>query len=450
MRIKIYFILLFILPAFLFAQADKESRKVQLADGSFVIPDNYPELVKPVKPVYPNDAILQDIQGKVYVKVTINESGKVESARIAQGISPSLNKAALTAAKKMEFKPAVLKGKNVKVSIAVPVNFILDPNKKGPEIETNKNIIAGQALKEKEGDQNIEPDPSVFIPVEKQPERLKIVKPVYPELAKRANITGRVILKVLVSKEGKPIKTLLLKADNEIFIEPSKEAAMKTLFSPAIQNRKPIMCWVNIPYVFSLGEEDKRDKSIISMILLDDVSFSKASDISLKYLEGRVSLQCFFTVEAALSSWEYLAKTNTELDKKALEIVRRSIPENINDGIKKNQAGKEVFCFEYNLNFVCSKSDKNFVTKYDPTYPEGAKKDKLQGTVEIELAFNMDGSLRYKKIAKGCNSILDAAALNIAENDRILPKSIQRVPDGQEDKFFFYIIKVIDFIYPEE
>jgi outer membrane biosynthesis protein TonB len=28
---------------------------------------------------------------------------------------------------------------------------------------------------------------------------------------------------------------------------------MKTLFTPAIQNGKPITCWVNIPFKFTLG-----------------------------------------------------------------------------------------------------------------------------------------------------------------------------------------------------
>lgn len=118
-------------------------------------------------------------------------------------------------------------------------------------VQVTQDIKIEQEVQKKSDD---DPDPSTFVPVEKQPERIQIVKPVYPEIAQRAGLTGQVILKVLVNKEGKPIKTQVLKADNEIFIEPAKEAAMKTLFTPAIQNNKPITCWVNIPYKFSLGK----------------------------------------------------------------------------------------------------------------------------------------------------------------------------------------------------
>lgn len=98
------------------------------------------------------------------------------------------------------------------------------------------------------------PNPADFMPVEKNPEPIQLVKPVYPEIAQRAGLTGLVVLRVLVNKEGKPMRTQVIKADNDLFVEPAKEAAMKTLFTPAIQNGKPITCWVNIPFRFSLNK----------------------------------------------------------------------------------------------------------------------------------------------------------------------------------------------------
>lgn len=106
-------------------------------------------------------------------------------------------------------------------------------------------------VEEKKVDDN--PDPSSFVPVEKEPMPIAQVKPVYPEIASRAGLTGQVVLRVLVNKEGRPIKVMVFKADNDIFVEPAKEAAMKTLFTPAIQNGKPITCWLNMPFKFSLG-----------------------------------------------------------------------------------------------------------------------------------------------------------------------------------------------------
>ncbi len=124
-------------------------------------------------------------------------------------------------------------------------------------ISDGGNVQITQDIKiepEKRASEDDNPDPSTFQAVEKNPEPIQLVKPVYPEIAQRAGLTGLVVLRVLVNKEGKPMRTAVIKADNEIFVEPAKEAAMKTLFTPAIQNGKPITCWVNIPFRFSLGK----------------------------------------------------------------------------------------------------------------------------------------------------------------------------------------------------
>ncbi len=260
-----------ILPFCLAAQENKESRKVELDDGSFVVPDKYPEVIKYAKPKFPKQAILQDIQGKVYVKVTIDEKGKVSKIKIIKGGDQSLNAAAIDAAKQMQFSPAIIQGKAVKSSIAVPISFIIDPEQQGPKLEANKksstDILEKKDKQGKpgQGNKNVDekeksddPDPSVFTMVENEPAPITMVKPIYPEIASKAGITGLVILRVLVSKEGKPVRVVVFKADNEIFIEPAKKAAMETTFSPAILNGKPTSCWLNMPYKFSLGDGAKK------------------------------------------------------------------------------------------------------------------------------------------------------------------------------------------------
>jgi TonB family protein len=242
MKIKYSAIILLLLSFTLYAQQDKENRKVELADGSFVVPDKYPELLKPIKPVYPPEAISQNIQGKVFVKVTIDTKGRVLKAEIANGINQSLNKAALEAVGRMEFTPAIVKGRSTKISTAIPISFILAAENYPTDTKVELDI--------KEN----EPDPRVFELVEKEPAPVKLTKPVYPQSAIKKKITGLVILRVLVSKTGKPIKTLIIKADNKIFIEPAKEAAMKTTFTPAIKNGQPVLCWINIPFKFTIGQ----------------------------------------------------------------------------------------------------------------------------------------------------------------------------------------------------
>ncbi|NCS90295.1 MAG: hypothetical protein COW85_07145 [Ignavibacteria bacterium CG22_combo_CG10-13_8_21_14_all_37_15] len=103
---------------------------------------------------------------------------------------------------------------------------------------------------EQEADDN--PDMDKFVAVEKMPEIVVQAKPVYPDLAIRANLEGRVWVKILVSKEGKPKKAVVVKSDAEIFNQSAIDAAMKYAFTPALQNHKPVAVWVVVPFKFEL------------------------------------------------------------------------------------------------------------------------------------------------------------------------------------------------------
>ncbi len=94
--------------------------------------------------------------------------------------------------------------------------------------------------------------PPDFVPVEKEPQVVKEVKPTYPDIAMRAGIEGRVIVKIWVDKDGKPRKAIVLKSDAEIFNQPAINAAMQYRFTPAIMNKGPIAVWVVIPFTFKL------------------------------------------------------------------------------------------------------------------------------------------------------------------------------------------------------
>jgi protein TonB len=121
-----------------------------------------------------------------------------------------------------------------------------------PTVETGKgNVQVTQDIKIEQNDED-EPPIDKFIPVEKLPELVVAVKPVYPDLATRAGIEGTVYVKVLVDKEGKPKKAVVVKTDADLFNQAAIDAAMKSVFSPAIQNNKPVTVWVVIPFKFQL------------------------------------------------------------------------------------------------------------------------------------------------------------------------------------------------------
>ncbi|KAF0152019.1 MAG: periplasmic protein TonB [Ignavibacteria bacterium] len=97
-----------------------------------------------------------------------------------------------------------------------------------------------------------DPDMNAFTAVEKLPEMVRHVYPEYPEIAKRAGITGKVFVKVLVDKEGRPKRAVVIKSDSELFNQVSIDAAMRSAFTPALQNQHPIAVWIVLPYRFTL------------------------------------------------------------------------------------------------------------------------------------------------------------------------------------------------------
>ncbi len=116
-----------------------------------------------------------------------------------------------------------------------------------PNIDVNKKVNV--EVRESES------DPWEFVPVEKEPyiDLAELQKKiVYPEMARRAGVEGKVVVRVLVGKDGKPMKTIIEQSDNELLNDAAKNAVMKSVFTPAIQNGNPIALWVSIPIQFRL------------------------------------------------------------------------------------------------------------------------------------------------------------------------------------------------------
>lgn len=75
---------------------------------------------------YPVIAAENGIQGKVYVTFVVDKDGSISNARIARGVDPSLDQEALRVVNNLpKWKPGKQRGKPVRVSYTVPINFQL-------------------------------------------------------------------------------------------------------------------------------------------------------------------------------------------------------------------------------------------------------------------------------------------------------------------------------------
>jgi protein TonB len=86
--------------------------------------DSPPIVVSQVLPVYPELARQSELEGTVFVRIGVDESGGVAWAEIVRGV-PGLNEAALEAVRKWKFEPARQGDLPVRVRIVVPIRFAL-------------------------------------------------------------------------------------------------------------------------------------------------------------------------------------------------------------------------------------------------------------------------------------------------------------------------------------
>ncbi len=76
---------------------------------------------------------------------------------------------------------------------------------------------------------------------------------VYPEIARKAGVEGRVYVNVLIDERGNVIDTKILKSlGNNGCDEAAVAAIRQAKWKPAKQRDKPVKVWVGIPVVFKL------------------------------------------------------------------------------------------------------------------------------------------------------------------------------------------------------
>jgi TonB family protein len=103
------------------ANASRQAGETQL--GAEAELDALPELVRFVEADYPPEALRRGIEGTVLLDLIINETGRVDSVSVAEGIDPSLDIAAVRAARDFVFTPALTGGEPVAVLLQYEYAF---------------------------------------------------------------------------------------------------------------------------------------------------------------------------------------------------------------------------------------------------------------------------------------------------------------------------------------
>jgi periplasmic protein TonB len=98
------------------------------------------------------------------------------------------------------------------------------------------------------------PQADEFVAVEEWPVAISLATPIYPPMANKAGIEGSVWVKVLVDKTGAVRDAMIAKPSgaNAGFEEAALDAAKKSTWKPAIQNKQPVAVWLSYEIKFRL------------------------------------------------------------------------------------------------------------------------------------------------------------------------------------------------------
>jgi protein TonB len=122
------------------------------------------------------------------------------------------------------------------------------PESPSIDLNENINIDVDKILN------NIIPPPGVFTPYDDPPTTVNSELPIYPELAARAGIEGKVWIEVAIDKDGqvRDVRVLKVSPPDLGFEESATQAAWKTTWKPAISNGLPIAVRVSYAVCFKL------------------------------------------------------------------------------------------------------------------------------------------------------------------------------------------------------
>jgi protein TonB len=85
-------------------------------------------------------------------------------------------------------------------------------------------------------------------------EYIQAPQPVYPTQSRRMGEQGKVVLRVLVNEKGKPDQVLVQRSSGSSRLdEAGRQAALRALFKPHLEDGRPVAVFVIVPLNFQLG-----------------------------------------------------------------------------------------------------------------------------------------------------------------------------------------------------
>lgn len=217
---------------------------------------------------YPIEAHANNIEGRVVVHFIVNKDGSISNVGLTRSVDPLLDKEAIRVISDMpKWKPGMQRGKAVRVKYTVPVMFRLQ----GPKNAEPYQAVVGTAK-----DGNLEEvvavakattpisrtEGKVYKKVENMPEFPGGVQGLmqyissnlkYPAAAQKAGIQGKVIVSMIVDKEGNITDPKIIKGITPLLdAEAIRIISDMPQWKPGTDKGEKVNVQYTIPLVFKL------------------------------------------------------------------------------------------------------------------------------------------------------------------------------------------------------
>jgi len=270
-----------------------------------------PKLIKKVEPVYPDEARKAGIEGTVTIEATTDDRGRVQKVKILSSI-PELDQAAVDAVKQWVYEPMIIDGEPKGIVFTITCRFSLDKGTKAKAIEGGVTGTDQKPAVRAMGD--IKP-----------PKLIKMIKPIYPEEARKSEVEGVVIVEATTDIYGRVIDTKVLRSI-PVLDQAAIDAVEQWIYEPMIIDGAPRGVIFTVTCTFKLAEPVHATGDIKPPKLIKKVEPVYPESARKAEIEGVVIIEATTDVYGRVKKVKIL-RSIPELDQAATDAVKQWVYE---------------------------------------------------------------------------------------------------------------------------
>jgi len=169
----------------------------------------------------------------VEYSLLVNSSGKINQISIEESNNPIVDSIFIASVKNWKFKAGIKSEKNVNSIFAMKMDLTVNGSLK--RLNEGEFLVAVETM------------PEIIGGISSIQEKI-----VYPEIAKRAGIEGKVYILAFIDENGNVASARIIKGIGAGCDEAALNAVKKTRFVPGKQRGKPVKVQVTVPIAFRL------------------------------------------------------------------------------------------------------------------------------------------------------------------------------------------------------